>query len=162
MPTPCSRAMVRMLLPAARAARIVWTLAASSATVAGRPITYRRPLPVPARPSIRVFSKSLHEQKLRNMRKFIRTAIPAIHAIPAVGMSICKRYRASGTGMQLQADYARTRFGSTSGLPKLKEKNFAEVLCVRVRSIDRPPPGGGLRSGPVTPADRAQGQEPGN
>ena len=31
MPTPCSRAMVRVLLPAARAARIVWTLAASAA-----------------------------------------------------------------------------------------------------------------------------------
>ena len=37
MPTPCSRAMVRMLLPAVRAARIVHTLAMSSATVAGRP-----------------------------------------------------------------------------------------------------------------------------
>ena len=37
MPTPCSRAMARMLLPAARAARIARTLAASSATVAGRP-----------------------------------------------------------------------------------------------------------------------------
>jgi hypothetical protein len=37
MPTPCSRAIARMLLPAARAARIVRTLAASSATVAGRP-----------------------------------------------------------------------------------------------------------------------------
>ena len=36
-PTPCSRAIARMLLPAARAARIVRTLAASSAMVAGRP-----------------------------------------------------------------------------------------------------------------------------
>jgi len=66
-------------------------------------------------------------------------------------MSICKTALAAGadhassTGNALHADCARTRVGSNSSLPKLKDKNFASELCARVQSIDRAPPGGGLQ-----------------
>ena len=143
MPTPCSRAMVRMLLPAARSARIVWTLAASSATVAGRPS------PVPsafarASPAIdpRLFEVLHYDQKLRDMRKFIWTAIPAIHAIPAVGMSICKTVpaartdHASSTGNAASRRLCSDTCRQQLKLAKVERQKFCQG-AMRPRAIDR-------------------------
>ena len=61
--------------------------------------------------------------------------------------------------MQLQPDCARTSVGNNSSLPKSKDKNFAKELCVRVRLIDRAPPGGGLRASDRPPLpDRTPGR----
>jgi hypothetical protein len=105
MPTACSRAMVRMLLPAARAARIVRTLAASSAMVAGRPSrvpsAFARASPAMTRSRISAFKLGKHAKHLKHRaagrRGRVETLLVQVE-IDALGVKIlehrqqvCKR-----------------------------------------------------------------------